>query len=235
MLFIVSRYSSRSDIPCVNQRFPAQNNLSFRSSRAKGSNWWQGVRVSIVFKKNAITTYKEFFVNLYAIRRILRNKRWNLLQIQIPLSRILFVCKMLAIWFIIVYGRYLCDITRFDIYDLICLAISTSLSIDFKNVMLSYSPGLPGTQGLHGHPAAAARHCPGPLEDAVRPSLLLHYIAGDNRSGGGGITRADFLSLARSKLRLCSANHGAGYFSNLACDWQSIVWAYFDQETENVD
>ena len=37
---------------------------------------------------------------------------------------------------------------------------------------------------------------------------------------------ACFLSLARSKLRLCSANHRAGYFSNLACDWLSIVWAY---------
>ena len=35
--------------------------------------------------------------------------------------------------------------------------------------------------------------------------------------------RARFLSLARSKLRLCSANHRAGYFSNLACDWLSIV------------
>ena len=44
---------------------------------------------------------------------------------------------------------------------------------------------------------------------------------------------AHFLSLARSKLRLCSANHRAGYFSNLACDWLSIVWAYSEQETEN--
>ena len=41
------------------------------------------------------------------------------------------------------------------------------------------------------------------------------------------------LSLAWSKLRLCSANHRAGYFSNLACDWLSIVWAYYKQETEN--
>ena len=44
---------------------------------------------------------------------------------------------------------------------------------------------------------------------------------------------ARFLSLAQSKLRLCSANHRAGYFSNLDCDWLSIVWAYFEQETEN--
>ena len=46
-------------------------------------------------------------------------------------------------------------------------------------------------------------------------------------------TRARFLSLTQSKLRLCSANHRAGYFSNLACDWLSIVWAYSEQETEN--
>ena len=45
--------------------------------------------------------------------------------------------------------------------------------------------------------------------------------------------RAHFLSLARSKLRLCSANHRAGYFSNLACDWMSIGWAYSEHETEN--
>ena len=43
--------------------------------------------------------------------------------------------------------------------------------------------------------------------------------------------RAYFLSLARSKLRLCSANHRTGYFSNLSCDWLSIVWPY--SETEN--
>ena len=37
--------------------------------------------------------------------------------------------------------------------------------------------------------------------------------------------RARFLSLARSKLRLCSANHRPGYWSNLPCDWQSTAWA----------
>ena len=42
-----------------------------------------------------------------------------------------------------------------------------------------------------------------------------------------------FLSLVWSKLRLCSANHRAGYFSNLACDWLNIVWASSEQETEN--
>ena len=44
---------------------------------------------------------------------------------------------------------------------------------------------------------------------------------------------ACFLSLAQRKLRLCLANHRAGYFSNLACDWLSIVWAYSEQEIEN--
>ena len=47
------------------------------------------------------------------------------------------------------------------------------------------------------------------------------------------VCRARFLPLARSKLRLCSANHRAGYFSNPTCDWLSIVWAYSEQETEN--
>ena len=31
----------------------------------------------------------------------------------------------------------------------------------------------------------------------------------------------------------CSANNRAGYFSNLACDWLSIVWAYCKQGIEN--
>ena len=35
------------------------------------------------------------------------------------------------------------------------------------------------------------------------------------------------------KVRLCSTNHRAGYFSNLACDWLSIVLAYSKQEKEN--
>ena len=48
-----------------------------------------------------------------------------------------------------------------------------------------------------------------------------------------GKNRACFLFLTRSKLRLCSGNHRTGYFSNLACDWLSIVWAYSEQETEN--
>ena len=47
------------------------------------------------------------------------------------------------------------------------------------------------------------------------------------------INRAHFLSLVGSKLRLCSANHRAGYWSNLPCDWPSTAWAYSEQETEN--
>ena len=38
--------------------------------------------------------------------------------------------------------------------------------------------------------------------------------------------RAHFLSLAWRKLRLCSANHRPGYWSNLPCDWPSTAWAY---------
>ena len=38
--------------------------------------------------------------------------------------------------------------------------------------------------------------------------------------------RAHFLSLAWSKLRLCSANHRSGYWSNLPCDWPSSAGAY---------
>ena len=47
------------------------------------------------------------------------------------------------------------------------------------------------------------------------------------------VTWARFLSHAWSKLRLCSANHRPGYWSNLPCDWQSTAWAYSEQETEN--
>ena len=46
-------------------------------------------------------------------------------------------------------------------------------------------------------------------------------------------TRGRFLSLARSKLRLCSANHRSGYWNNPPCHWPSTAWAYSEQETEN--
>ena len=45
--------------------------------------------------------------------------------------------------------------------------------------------------------------------------------------------RACFLPLAQIKLRLCSANHRPGYWSNLPCDWPSTAWVYSWQETEN--
>ena len=44
---------------------------------------------------------------------------------------------------------------------------------------------------------------------------------------------ARFLSLPQSKLRLCSANHRPGYWSNLPCDWLSTAWAYSEEKTEN--
>ena len=47
------------------------------------------------------------------------------------------------------------------------------------------------------------------------------------------VIKTCFLSLARGKLRLCSANHRAGCWSNLPCDWLSIVTAYSEQEAEN--
>ena len=49
----------------------------------------------------------------------------------------------------------------------------------------------------------------------------------------GNCIRARFLSLAQSKLRLCSANHRPCYWSNLPCDWPSTAWAYSEQEKEN--
>ena len=62
--------------------------------------------------------------------------------------------------------------------------------------------------------------------------LFPHYLSFVRRIHQPQKARARFLSLTRSKLRLCSANHRPGYFSNLACDWLSIVWAYSEQETE---
>ena len=46
------------------------------------------------------------------------------------------------------------------------------------------------------------------------------------------LDQGHFLSLVRSKLRLCSANHRPGYWSNLPCDWPSTAWAYSEQDTE---
>ena len=45
--------------------------------------------------------------------------------------------------------------------------------------------------------------------------------------------RARFLSLARSKLRLRLANHRAGYLSNLACDWLSMLYEHCAHAGQN--
>ena len=47
------------------------------------------------------------------------------------------------------------------------------------------------------------------------------------------VTRVRFLSLAWSKLKLCSGNHRPDYWSDLPCDWLITAWAYPEQETEN--
>ena len=49
----------------------------------------------------------------------------------------------------------------------------------------------------------------------------------------GNTEPGPILSLAWSELKLCSANHRSGYWSNLPCDWPSTAWAYSEQETEN--
>ena len=90
-----------------------------------------------------------------------------------------------------------------------CIYASVNLTIIGWDDGVSPAPRLFGIKSLSGS------------EFAVSCDLVI-----DN-------TWARFLSLAPSKLRLCSANHRAGYFSNLACDWLSIVWAYSKQETEN--
>ena len=51
-------------------------------------------------------------------------------------------------------------------------------------------------------------------------------LTSDETSASTVMTRAPFLSRALSKLRLCSANHRPGHWSNLPCDWLSTAWAY---------
>ena len=73
----------------------------------------------------------------------------------------------------------------------------------------------------------------------IQTTVLLHSSSPDSQQNRESfyhvilsvlhtLSWACFLSLARSKLRLCSTNHRAGYFSNLACDRQKIVWVYSD-------
>ena len=64
---------------------------------------------------------------------------------------------------------------------------------------------------------------------SLHPQLISSHVSKYSNIS----TRARILSLPRSKLRLCLANYRAVYFSNLDCDWLSIVWAYSEQETEN--
>ena len=51
-----------------------------------------------------------------------------------------------------------------------------------------------------------------------RPMVLVEL-----RSGNQSADQGPFLSLVRSNLGMCSANHREVYFSNLAYDWLSIV------------
>ena len=84
-------------------------------------------------------------------------------------------------------------------------------------------------------------HVPNKWEQTLHCKVVSHtgWAQTQNDPWGGGwdkafTVRARFLSLAQSELGLCSANHRAlSNFSNLACDWLSIVWAYSEQETEN--
>ena len=66
----------------------------------------------------------------------------------------------------------------------------------------------------------------------IRAKWIFHRIwIVMEKSWGKWVPR--FLSLAQSKLRLCSANHRSGYWGNLPCDWLSTAWAYSEQEIEN--
>ena len=60
------------------------------------------------------------------------------------------------------------------------------------------------------------------MSDLVANTVLLEY--GNIKVDMNITAQSQFL--AWSKFRLCWANHRAGYFSTLACDWLSIVWAY---------
>ena len=66
---------------------------------------------------------------------------------------------------------------------------------------------------------AISSHRTGPILSLARSKLRL--CLANHRAG----------YFALSKLRLCSANHRPGYWSNLPCDWPSTAWAYSEQET----
>ena len=65
--------------------------------------------------------------------------------------------------------------------------------------------------------------------------LYLHNIDSQHWDGTGCCNHSSWTTriyLSGPIFRRCSANHKAGYWSNLPCDWPSIVWAYSGQETE---
>ena len=63
----------------------------------------------------------------------------------------------------------------------------------------------------------------GPLHKQL-PGLVITLVL--------GYLQAQFKARFLSLLGVSSANHRTSYFSNLACDWLSIVWDYSKQETK---
>ena len=81
---------------------------------------------------------------------------------------------------------------------------------------------------------ADSMFAPSQWETSLQSNTVSHRLGANPESALHSVeTWACFLSLARSKFRLCSANHRPGYWSNLPCDWLSIAWAYPEQQTEN--
>ena len=76
-----------------------------------------------------------------------------------------------------------------------------------------------------------------PSEDGTMPGIFFVNVRRPHKRWVDLVLksriRARFLSLRR--LRLCSANHRACYFSNLACDWLNIVWACSEQKNRKRD
>ena len=90
-----------------------------------------------------------------------------------------------------------------------------------------------------------------PIGPAVRPGpvfcLLLGVSSGYAQPITGQVTEVTCPVIGRAqpeltpnkrqktwaKLRLCSANHRPGYWSNMPCDWPSTARAYSEQETDN--
>ena len=115
------------------------------------------------------------------------------------------------------------------------IAFFNRIASTAKNISSPYHKPADADSGSRGgHPTVML------LEDElfmvlcrIRLGLLLTDLGVCFNIGMSIVSWAHFLSLARSKLRLCSANHRPGYWSNLPCDWPSTAWAYSEQETEN--